>query len=132
MKLIYCLIATCLLTNIALAQDTAEKKKCKYFISLGSDGVKAGREDSAKSKHDHEDKFNIHWGVLDLGINSMQDKTNYNTTAAQNFLHVDPAMKNSNLFNLNQSKSININIYPIMTQYRLLKTKSQKIYLVSG
>ena len=110
MKSIYCLIAACLLANLTFAQDTTAKKKGKYFFSVGSDGIKTGREDSSKAHRDREDKFSIHWGVLDLGINSLQDKTNYNSATTQNFLHVDPTVKNGNLFNLNQGKSINVNM----------------------
>jgi len=41
-------------------------------------------------------------------------------------------MKNSDLFNLRTTKSINVNVWPVMFKYRLFKSTHQRIYLVSG
>ncbi|MGN6569467.1 MAG: hypothetical protein ACTHJ0_16025 [Flavipsychrobacter sp.] len=141
MKLTYLIIIAALFTNAALAQDKADncKKKDKHYFSMGNGGIKYGKTyntDSTKTKSDSskekDDAFDVHFGMLDLGFNSLNDKSNYNSPAAQSFLQVDPSLRNKNLFNLNQGKSINVNIYPIMTKYRLFKSKHEKLYLVSG
>lgn len=132
MRLIYCLIATILFSTASFAQS--DKNKHKKNVTIGTGGITVNKDSSTLSgdgKDDNE-KFNVHWGMLDLGINTLQDNTNYNSPAAQNFLNVPANMKNSNLFNLDQGKSINVNVYPIVTKYRLLKTHNQRIYLMSG
>jgi len=140
MKLAYLFIITVLFANAANAQektDTAKKKR-SHYVNIGTNGINYGsrkEKDTTESKADdnkEDDPFSVHWGMLDLGFNSLNDKTNYNSAAAQNFLQVDPSLKNKNLFNLNQGKSINVNIYPIMTKYRLYASKHEKLYLVSG
>jgi len=140
MKLTYLFIIAALFANAANAQEKTDsaKKKSSHYISVGTNGIHYGKKvksDSTTKKSDstkEDDVFDVQWGMLDLGFNTLNDKTNYNSEAAQNFLQVDPALKNKNLFNLNQGKSININIYPIMTKYRLYKSKHEKLYLVSG
>lgn len=126
MKFIYSAIALLLLCVNGKAQeaakDTADKKKHSISMTLGSEETK-----------DTSDKiFDIHVGMLDLGFNYLDDKTDYTTAAAQNFLDVDPALKNKNLFSLREGKSINVNIYPVMLKARLLKTKRQRLYVTLG
>jgi hypothetical protein len=110
----------------------------KKSIEIGSGGLTVKNAgDSSTTYGDNKEensneKFSVHWGMLDLGINSLKDNTDYNSLAAQSFLNVPEGMKNSNLFNLDQGKSVNVNIYPIVTKYRLLKTHNQRIYLMSG
>jgi len=140
MKLTYLIVIAALFTNAALAQENTDKAKKKngHYLSIGPNGVSYGKThkaDSTGCKDDScktEDVFKVHWGVLDLGFNTLNDKTNYNSAAAQNFLQVDASLRNKNLFNLNQGKSVNVNIYPIMTSYRLFKSAHEKLYLVSG
>jgi hypothetical protein len=105
--------------------DTGKSKKT---ISIGSGGIKIGKTDEIK-----KDKvFEIQYGMLDLGFNNLSDNTNYNDPAVKNFIQASSELKNSNLFSLRESKSINVNIYPILAKYRLLKTKNQRIYLTAG
>ena len=131
MKCIYISMLLALASLQAIAQetpaDTSGKKK--KSISIGSDGIRVNESD----KKDKEEKvFDVQVGMLDLGINNISDNTNYNDPNLQNFLNVNPELQNENLFSLREGKSVNVNVYPVMMSYRLLKTKGQKISLVSG
>jgi len=103
----------------------------QMVISLSTDGfnIKRKFQDSTKKK-DKDLKFRF--AILDLGINYINDKTDYSSAAAQNFLNVDPSYKNESLFSLREGKSINVNIYPVMAAYRLMNHKKQKIFVSSG
>jgi hypothetical protein len=108
--------------------DTAKQsKKNGTSLSVGSGGVKITKD---KDTTDHA--FEVQFGMLDLGVNSLQDNTDYKSAAARNFLRVDDNYANSDLFSLRTSKSINVNIYPIMVKARLYKSACQKITLASG
>jgi hypothetical protein len=115
--------------------DSTNLHKKKLILS-SSEGITIEKDSATLTGDDksekNDDKFHVHWCMLDLGINTLQDKTDYNSTAAQSFLQVPANLKNSNLFNLNQGKSVNVNVYPIITKYRLHKSEHQRIYLMSG
>ncbi len=89
-------------------------------------------ENSSNDKDKEEGDFDTHWGILDLGINTISDNTNYNSPAVKNFLNVPANRQNSSLFNLRQGKSINVNIYPFMETLYALKRKNQKINISTG
>ena len=116
------IIALLSLSLPAVAQEKGDQ------LSIGSGGIKiTHKSDSSKSK-----TFELQLGMLDVGINSLQDKTDYNSPAAQNFLQVGQDSKNSNLFALRDMKSVNVNIYPVMVKFNALKTRNQKISISSG
>lgn len=114
--------------------DTAKQdKKHGKNISIGSGGFRYnnGRPDSV------EHVFEVQYGMLDLGINSLQDNTDYNTSAAQGFfrnasMQKNLVPKNADLFSLRTSKSINVNVYPLMVKARLYKSPRQRITLATG
>lgn len=123
----------------AAAQETTEtkgtsdttRKKTGKTISISSDGITVTSfPDSIKKKEDKDFKFRF--AILELGINYLQDNTDYSSAAAQDFLNVDPEMRNENLFSLREGKSINVNIYPVMGSYRFVNTRRQKMYISSG
>jgi hypothetical protein len=97
--------------------DTHKRKN--ITISMGSD-----------MKDDKT--FSIEFGMIDLGVNVLHDKTDYTSPAAQAFLKVSPELKNENLFSLRNSKSINVNIYPVLAKWRVVHTEGQRIYLTAG
>ncbi|WP_157977221.1 hypothetical protein [Taibaiella helva] len=108
-------------------EDTA---RSHTYVSLGTDGIKVSskRLDSINQGR----KVKLHFLMLDLGINALNDRTDYSSPAAQQYLQVPGDKKNSNLFSLRQGKSINVNIWPVLMDIRLLKTRSQKISLYTG
>lgn len=79
-----------------------------------------------------EGDFDTHWGILDLGFNTIADNTNYNSPAVKTFLNVPASRQNSSLLDLRQAKSINVNIYPFMETLYALKRKNQKINISTG
>lgn len=96
-------------------------------LTVGTGGIKVNKPGVKKHK-----KFEVQVGMLDLGFNNIQDKTNYNSPEAQNFLHVNQDQKNSNLFSLREGKSVNVNIWPVLLKYNALKTHNQKITIATG
>jgi hypothetical protein len=143
MKHIPGIIALLCLAGTAHAQivtslpiDTARQRvKGKHTLSVGSGGIcyENGKPDSMLRP------FEVQFGMLDLGINSLIDNTDYSnppfnpTFAASNdFLRVDAAHHNADLFSLRQSKSVNVNIYPVMLKMRLRSTARQRFSLATG
>ena len=121
-----CMLKAQVTTNIPI--DTAKQHTHgRNTLTVGSGGVRV------YDKYDSiSHTFEVQYGMLDLGINSLLDHTDYNTAAASAFLRVDAAHTNGDLFSLRQSKSINVNIYPVMVKARLYKSARQKIILASG
>jgi len=131
MKLIYCILTVTLVFTTASAQDKTDStahKKNRKSISLGSSGIKINETDTAKE----EKPFDMEIGVVDVGVNILQDKTIYSSAAAQGFLNVPQDQKNSNLFSLQNAKSINVNVWPVLFKWRAVKTDYQKVYFYSG
>ncbi len=109
--------------------DTAKQKKHgRSSVSVGTGGIRV------YDKHDSADHaFEVQYGMLDLGFNNLQDKTDYRSADAQAFLgRVDGGLRNEDLFSLRTSKSINVNIYPIMVKAHVYRSARQKITLASG
>ena len=148
MKLIYCLMAATLLNLSATAQDKDDdtdndSKRKKRSIVISTDkGFKIETLDSTDkdgvyvnidslSKH-KEKPFEFEFFALDLGINTLDDKTNYAAADTRAFLHVPENMKNDQLFSLRSGKSWNVNIWPVLFKARLAKGNYQKVYISSG
>jgi hypothetical protein len=126
MKCIYSIVSLLLLSVLSYGQektaDSTRKKGGSVSVQLGSDETR-----------DTSDKvFDVHVGLLDLGFNYLDDKTNYASAAAQNFLQVPNEMKNENLFSLRDGKSVNVNVYPVLLKARVVKTKAQRLYVTVG
>jgi hypothetical protein len=154
MKRIHIIIIALLLSQVAMGQSkstdtTASKQKRGIYINLGNGGVKFGTDSSRFAKkrayatatvHDStrmaaksKSKFESHFVLLDLGINVLQDNTNYNSTSAQKMLAgVDPSRRNSSLFDLRTSKSINVNLWLYMEEWKAVQTKNQAISFITG
>ncbi len=129
MKALLSLLGIVMMTATAYGQSDSSSKK-NVSVSIGKEGVKISR---AEREDVEEDKrFEVHYGMLDLGINYLQDKTNYSDPAVQQFLNVSPELRNENLFSLRDAKSINVNIYPVVASYRLINGKSHRAYLSAG
>jgi len=125
MKQLILLAACCACFSAARAQ---EDSSTGYALTVGDGGIKIGKKDDAAETK----RFHVHFIMLDLGINALNDRTDYSSPAAQQYLQVPGDKKNSNLFSLRTSKSVNVNIWPVLFDYTLLKSRSQKISLYSG
>lgn len=142
MRPLYYLITLMLLSTATYAQNTksatdTSKRKMSTFLTIGDgSGLMISRDsvdEHGKRKHKEEEAFSVSWlSGLDIGFNRIQDKTDYNSTAAKTFLHVSDNLKNSDLFDLRTTKSINVNIWPLIVKYRLINGKNDKMYLKSG
>jgi hypothetical protein len=119
------IIAFALLSLPAMAQEKGPKKGDQ--LTIGSGGIRVTHKGDSTQK-----AFELQIGMLDLGVNSLQDKTNYQSAEAQNFLKVSPEAKNSNLFALRDMKSVNVNIYPVLVKFNALRTRNQKILISTG
>ncbi len=138
MLLIFCIAATAQTNDtqpdVASSSKTDTTKKVRRkAISIGSDGIKistvADSATVASAKHE-EDRFDIHFGMLDLGFIGISDNTDYTSAETQSFLQkVTPNGRNQNLFSLRGGKTINVNIYPVVAKYRLFKTERQRLYV---
>ena len=148
MRLIYCLLAAVVISFAASAQEDKGKEgagKKRKSVSITNDGgirIETAEEDMKGGLHMDKDtitnkkriekKFVFTYAAVDIGINTLQDNTDYTTTAAQGFLNVPAAMKNEQLFSLRTGKSWNVNVWPIIFKARFLKTSAQKMYISSG
>ena len=144
MKHTFCNIvaaAFLLLAGTAHAQDAktpdTDKKehKKKHEVSISSRGILIHTIDSTIKAEDAKPKKDSKWTgnmSLDLGLNMMQDNTDYTSAAVKNYLQVPGSQQNKALFNIRQSKSVYVNYYPWLRSYRALKTDGQKIYISSG
>jgi hypothetical protein len=107
-----------------------QAKDSGYYISIGSEGFKVTNR--KKDQINKDKRLSVHFVMVDLGINALNDRTDYNSPAAQQYLQVPAASKNANLFSMRTAKSINVNVWPVLFDYTLFKSKSQKISLYSG
>lgn len=129
MKLVYCLLAALTFNTAATAQEDKKEQKSNEAIILNPDGIRYENDLKGTKK---EKNFDVTFAAVDLGINTLQDNTNYSTAIAAAQMQVPATQRNANLFDLRTGKSINVNIWPVLGKARLLKTKSQKIYVSTG
>ncbi|MCB0698590.1 MAG: outer membrane beta-barrel protein [Chitinophagales bacterium] len=134
-KFINALLAVCLLANINANAQEDEKKdgKKQTYISLGpTNGLVVGTEKDSTVTREKEKTFSVSFGVVDIGLNSLQDKTDYTSAAAGAFLNVPNGYQNENLFDLNTGKSWNVNVYPVLASWTAHNGKKQKVVFGTG
>ncbi|MEP7164892.1 MAG: outer membrane beta-barrel protein [Ferruginibacter sp.] len=90
----------------------------------GSDGNKASIEvNKEEFERKHSKKITTNWWQVDIGFANYDDKTNYTTANAGNYLvnsPGSPAFSKSDL-KLRTGKSINVNIWVFMQKINLIK-----------
>lgn len=125
------------------AQDTkdGDKPKHKKSITISNHGISVSSEDSATTtskdttaKKDKErvGRVKLEYCMLDLGLNTLSDNTVYTDPSVVSYLNVPLSQRNSNLFDLKNGKSINVNIYPVMVSMPVIKTRNQRLYVTTG
>lgn len=119
--------------GIQKASDSSRKKRSSISIGTGGFHYDNGKPDTVFHR------FEVQYGMLDLGFNSLIDNTAYPAdplakpfTPLNAYLAVGPEYKNKDLFSLRQGKSINVNIYPLLVKAHLYRSKRQSITLASG
>lgn len=121
-----------LISGNGYAQEAKEKEDTKRrMISLSSEGLSVKKTDTTGKVADTSDKVWSSFMGMDLGVNFLQDNTNYNDAGVKSYLNVPAAKQNADLFALKRNKSINVNLYWLKS-FRAVKTKGQRIYISSG
>lgn len=107
--------------------DTTKSKKRGSF-EVSNHGIDFHTDTTGLAKK----KVNsgLRYCMLDLGFNTLQDNTNYANPNVGNYLRVPNP--NSNTLALRNGKSINVNFYPVIYRFALLKSGGQRIYLSTG
>ncbi|MES2703211.1 MAG: hypothetical protein V4649_11255 [Bacteroidota bacterium] len=133
------LFATTLHAQEQTGGEPAKKKKKHTSISISNKGIRMEKTDSAKGStvgklatKEEENRFTTSIAMVDLGINMIEDNTNYSDPAVQSYLNVPVGNRNTTLFDLKANKSVNVNIYPWMVKFAAVKTHGQRIYISSG
>jgi len=132
MKRVITLLAVVCFALNGFAQDSTSAprdtttKPDNDTIRVGNIIIIRSGKDRNRSYYDvHENHFkygnqNIttNWMIIDLGVNQVDDKTNYSQSIANGFL---PAGANENWFEQRGLKSTNINIWIFMQRLNLVK-----------
>lgn len=121
------------LATIALASSQAQTTDSTRTVSEGDtmrigniiilkDGQPASqnREVNVQIKRKHYNRHQnntMHWLALDLGFNNFVDNTNYASPEAQAFAPGSDA----NQFNLNNTKSLNVNLWFLQGRLNMIK-----------
>lgn len=113
-------------SRIETKGDSAKKDDRSHSISIGSGGINIDRDSRDSTR------VYVHWLMFDLGINAFNDQSNYGDAMAQSYLNVAPGRKNADLFSMRPGKSVNVNIWPVLVNFRLMNGRHQKISLYSG
>lgn len=140
MKYLLSLLSLVCLTMAADAQitttfpiDTAKQHNGKTSVNIGSGGIRINKGGVSVNAREKEfRRFDVQFGMLDLGINTLVDNTDYSSAATRNFLQVSSDRANEDLFSLRTAKSVNVNIYPLLLKMNLLRTPGQKLMLSTG
>lgn len=134
-------IAGLLFAKTTLAQEKTDSTRHKKMqahnaLIIDNEGFSLQSADPATKTEDsirnEKKRFKMSYCMVDLGINLLQDNTNYADPRVKAFLSVPANEQNKSLFDLRTSKSINVNIYPWMIKFAALKRKKQLIYISTG
>ncbi|WP_345085164.1 hypothetical protein [Nemorincola caseinilytica] len=126
--------------NVNAQEAEATTPKKKHTLTISNKGIHVDEAaDSTKlhagkvkEKEEKAGKFRTSFSMLDVGVNMLNDNTVYTDPSVVNYLNVPAGKRNAELFDLKPSKSINVNIYPLMVKFLAVKTKNQRIYLSTG
>lgn len=114
-------------TIIVIGKDGKDGKNGKddgYSLQLSNHGAKI----SKKKDGDKSPRIQTYWGLVDLGLNFIQDQSVY---GAGNALTNKYGVQ-EDWFDLRNGRSWNVNIYPVMVSYKVLKQKKFEVNLYSG
>ena len=115
--------------------DTTKEKK-SFSIQIGMSGPTSDSSAKAKSSNRNA-KFVVTYGIVDLGFNRIDDKTDYNSpsnglTQLYNDGSLISVTPSAAPFKLNEGKSINVNVWIANTRLRIANGERQKLYFTSG
>ena len=133
MKQIFTLIALlCYVTSTnAQSDSTVSAKKDNDTIRIGNiiiinrknpDEKQSGTNISVTKQERREPKnVSTNWLIVDLGFSNYVDRTNYSNTGGYLYNRAGAAPLGANDFNLNVTKSLNVNIWFFMQRLNLIQ-----------
>lgn len=129
----FAIVAFILSTASVMAQDSEkkdDKSKHRKEVSVSNRGIHIGKQMDSVQRANRRTESRI---TMDLGINMLQDNSNYSSASVNSYLANIPADKrNSSLFNQRGGlKPLNVNIYYLWS-FRMVKARGQKINISTG
>ncbi len=114
------------LTDSIQKVDSTKEDGNGYTLSIGSNGVRvANKKQNIKRE---KSRFETNWGLMDLGLNFLHDKTVY---GAGNPM-TDKYGVQEDWFDLRNGRSWNVNIYPVMANFKAVRQKNFKMNIYAG
>lgn len=124
-------LSTTIITDTV--RDASRKRKVSVMI--GTDGIEVKRRKTATAASDSvrtkaRPRLRVQWGMVDLGVNRIDDKTNIGALNAGG--NPVTQAQHDNIFKLRESKSVNVNVWIVNGALRLSESRRQKWYVTSG
>jgi hypothetical protein len=110
-------------TSVQIAQADTAVAPARDTIRIGNmiivrSGKDNGDRNVYRRNYQNEGNVQTNWGVVDIGFNQVNDRTNYTQSIANGYL---PAGANGDWFSQKNFKSTNINIWVFMQRRNLIK-----------
>lgn len=130
MKRVFTLLAVLCFALNGMAQDSSTADTTKkpdndtirvgniIIIRSGKDRDRGYYDSTEKRFKYNTDNVTTNWMIVDLGINQVNDKTNYTQAIANGYL---PAGANEDWFDQRGFKSTNVNIWVFMQRVNMIK-----------
>jgi hypothetical protein len=104
--------------------DGKDGKNGDAEISISSKGIRIGKNELKKK----DSRVQFYWGMVDLGLNFLQDKTNYGAGNEQ----VNKYGVQEDWFDLRNGRSWNVNVYPVMVNLQAVKERKFRMNVYAG
>jgi hypothetical protein len=126
MKRVFTLLAVVCFAMNGFAQDSTSTKPANDTLHVGNIIIIRSGKDRDRSYYDSTEKrfkykaenITTNWGILDLGFNLVNDKTNYSAAMANGNL---PAGANENWFDQRSFKSTNVNLWLFIQRLNMIR-----------
>ena len=126
MKRLITFLALVCMAVTGVAQDSTQTKPDNDTIRVGNIIIVRSGKDRTRGYYDTTEKrfrykkenITTNWMIVDLGINQVNDNTNYPQAIAAGYL---PAGANENWFDQRSFKSTNVNLWIFMQRINLVK-----------
>ncbi len=118
------------INSTVTAQEEQTPKKKGGSITIDIDGLSVSRKGTEK-KDREEANFLVTYGMVDLGFNRIDDRTDYSSLYST-YPNGTNVLLPSTAFKLNEGKSINVNVWIANTRLKLAGGDRQKLFFTSG
>lgn len=110
--------------GVSVSVNGKDGKSSNAEINIGSKGIQINRSKAAKK----DAKVQFYWGMVDLGLNFLQDKTTYGLGNEQSTKYG----VSEDWFDLRNGRSWNVNVYPMMVNLQAVKERNFKMNVYTG